>query len=45
MDMNLDLTLCDMGTPLTHVVRYWCPVLARMGLRLGLVTWVLRACS
>ena len=37
--------LWDMGTPLTHVVRYWCPVLVRMGVKLGWVVWVLRACS
>ena len=36
--------LWNMGTPLTHVVRYWCPVLARMGVRLGRAAWVLRAC-
>ena len=35
----------NMGTPLTHVVRYWCPVLVRMGVRLGRASWVLRACS
>ena len=34
-----------MGTPLTHVVRYWCPVLVRTGIRLGWAAWVLRACS
>ena len=34
-----------MGTPLIHVVRYWCPVLARVGSRLGWVTWVSRGCS
>ena len=34
-----------MGTPLTHVVRYWCPVLVRTGVRLGWAAWVLRACS
>ena len=27
--------LWDMGTPLTHVVRYGCPVLVRTGVRLG----------
>ena len=37
--------LWDMGTPLTHVVRYWCPVLVRMGVRLGWAVWVLSACS
>ena len=37
--------LWDMGTPLTHVVRYWCPVLVRTGVRLGQTAWVLRACS
>ena len=37
--------LWDMGTSLTHVVRYWCPILVRMGARLGWAAWVLRACS
>ena len=37
--------LCHMGTPLTHVVRYWCPVLVRTGVMLGWAAWVLRACS
>ena len=37
--------LWDMGTPLTHLVRYWCPVLVRMGVKLGWVVSVLRACS
>ena len=26
------------------MVRYWCPVLVRMGVQLGWVVWVLRAC-
>ena len=39
VDMYLDPLLWDMGTPLTHVVRYWCPVLARIGVRLGWATW------
>ena len=37
--------LSDMGTPLTHVVRYWCSVLVRTGVGLGWDAWVLRACS
>ena len=37
--------LGDMGTPLTHVVQYWCPVLVRTGARLRWAAWVLRACS
>ena len=37
--------LWDMGTPLTHVVRYWCHVLVRIGVRLGWAAWVFRACS
>ena len=32
--------LWDMGTPMTHVVRYWCPVLVRMRVKLGWVVWV-----
>ena len=36
--------LWDMGTPLIHVVRYWCPVLVRMGVRLEWAALVLRAC-
>ena len=43
VDMYLDLTFVGYGHPLTHVVRYGCPVLARMGVRLGSPTWVLRA--
>ena len=39
------LSLWDMGTPLTHVVRYSCPVLVRTGVRLGQTAWVFRACS
>ena len=37
--------LWDMGTPLTHVVPYWCSVLVRTGVRLAQTAWVLRACS
>ena len=45
VNMYLDLTFVGYGHPLDDVVRYWCPVLARMGVRLGRAAWVLRACS